>query len=167
MKLVWHRLLATVAAMAVSANVTAGVGGEKIGRASAADSKSPPVALITGSDRGIGFALVHELAARGWRVIATCRDPGNAEALKTFAAGDSRVVVEALDVADDAAIEALSTRYRGQPIDALVNNAGIAGGLGSESLANLSPEEFTKVFARKYLCAAENIRSLPGASGGQ
>lgn len=108
-------------------------------------AKLPPVALVTGSDRGIGFALVQELAGRGWRVLATCRDPAHAEALNTFAAGNPRVTVETLDVTDNAAIEALSARYRDQPIDALINNAGIAGNLGTAGLGSLSPDEFAQV----------------------
>jgi NAD(P)-dependent dehydrogenase (short-subunit alcohol dehydrogenase family) len=109
------------------------------------ENRSPPVALITGSDRGIGFALVQELEARGWRVLATCRDPEHAEALKAFAAAHSRVTVDALDVSDNAAIETLSKRYSGQPIDALISNAGIGGGLGSPGLGSLSPDEFAQV----------------------
>ena len=108
-------------------------------------TKPAPVALITGSDRGIGFALVQELDSRGWRVLATCRDPEHAEALKTFSAAHSHVTVDALDVSDNSAIEALSARYRNQPIDALINNAGLSGGLGSAGLGSLSPEEFSQV----------------------
>ncbi len=42
-----------------------------------------------------------------------------------------RVVVEALDITEDPAIEALAARYRDQPIDALISNAGVAGDLGN------------------------------------
>jgi NAD(P)-dependent dehydrogenase (short-subunit alcohol dehydrogenase family) len=115
------------------------------GDTSATGSTSPPLALITGSDRGIGFALVQELETRGWRVVATCRDPGHADALHTFAAAHPRVTIEPLDVADNAAIEALSARYRGQPIDLLVNNAAIAPSLGSSGFGSLSPDEFAQV----------------------
>ena len=31
--------------------------------------------LITGSSKGHGFAFVKDYAARGWNVIATCRNP--------------------------------------------------------------------------------------------
>jgi NAD(P)-dependent dehydrogenase (short-subunit alcohol dehydrogenase family) len=145
MKVTLHRLLTTVAATAIAAGVTAAEPAAKPAHPGMSDSKAAPVALITGSDRGIGFALVQELTGRGWRVIATCRDPAGAEALKTFAASNPRVVVEALDVSDDAAIDALSARYHEQPIDALINNAGVGGGLGSSALGNLSAEEFARV----------------------
>lgn len=119
---------------------------------SGVDPKAPPVALVTGSDRGIGFALVQELATRGWRVVATCRNPGGAEALKSLAAAHPGVTIEALDVTDNTAIEALAAKYRSQPIDALINNAGIADNLvgmgkhpGGAGLGSLSPEEFAQV----------------------
>lgn len=149
MKSILHRrslaVLALAAATWLAGSMTAADAAQKAAAPSAAESKSPPVALITGSDRGIGFALVQELASRDWRVIATCRDPGHAEALKTFAAANARVTIEPLDVADNAAIEALSARYRAQPIDALINNAGIAGSLGNVSPGSSSPEEFAQV----------------------
>lgn len=149
MKSTFPRLLATVAALVAATSITASVTAAEVAakpvHAGTTDAKAVPVALITGSDRGIGFALVQELTGRGWRVIATCRDPSSAEALKSFAVSNPHVVIEALDVSDDAAIDALSARYHEQPIDALINNAGIAGGLGSSGMGNLNAEEFTRV----------------------
>lgn len=97
----------------------------------AAATSTPPVALITGSDRGLGFALTQELTARGWRVIATCRSPEKATELRAFAAANPGVLIERLDVADDAAIDALAAKLRGQPVDVLINNAGVMGRVGT------------------------------------
>lgn len=104
-----------------------------------------PIALVTGSDRGIGLALTEELARRGWRVVATCRDPEHAHALEAFAATHSRITLESLDVSDDAAIDRLAKKYRDQPIDVLVNNAGITGDLTREHVGAIEPEGFQKV----------------------
>jgi NAD(P)-dependent dehydrogenase (short-subunit alcohol dehydrogenase family) len=106
---------------------------------------TPPVALITGSDRGLGFALTQELTARGWRVIATCRSPEKAAELRAFAAANPGVVIERLDVADDAAIDALAAKLRGQPIDALINNAGVIGRVGTPRVEDLDPAELQRV----------------------
>lgn len=111
----------------------------------AAAMVTPPVALITGSDRGLGFALTKELTARGWRVIATCRSPEKATELRAFAAANPGVVIERLDVADDAAIDALATKLRGQPIDALINNAGVIGRVGTPRVEDLDPAELQRV----------------------
>ena len=104
-----------------------------------------PVALVTGSDRGLGLAVTQELVARGWHVIATCRTPDTATELKAFAAVHPGVMVEKLDVADDAAIDALSAKLRGQPIDALINNAGIVGEIAARGSGTLDPDEFQRV----------------------
>jgi NAD(P)-dependent dehydrogenase (short-subunit alcohol dehydrogenase family) len=110
-----------------------------------ARSPQPPVALITGADRGIGFALTRELTARGWKVLATCRDPVHAMALNAFAASHSSVRVETLDVANNASIDALSHELRDQPIDALIDNAGITGDFKAQRLATLGVATFQKV----------------------
>lgn len=87
-----------------------------------------PTVLITGANRGIGFEFVKQYAARGYRVIATCRNPAEAEALRQYAASHESVVVERLDLVDLAGIDALAARYAGQPIDVLVNNAALMRG---------------------------------------
>jgi len=82
-----------------------------------------PTLLITGANRGIGLELTKRYAADGWTVIAACRDPQTATALKTLRG----VNVEALDVTDYAAVDALAAKYSGTAIDLLLNNAGIYG----------------------------------------
>jgi NAD(P)-dependent dehydrogenase (short-subunit alcohol dehydrogenase family) len=103
------------------------------------------VALITGSDRGLGYALTQELVARGWRVIATCRTPEKAAELRAFAAAHAGVTIEKLDVSDNAAIDALAAKLQGQSIDALINNAGITGEIGAQGPTALDPDEFQRV----------------------
>jgi NAD(P)-dependent dehydrogenase (short-subunit alcohol dehydrogenase family) len=82
-----------------------------------------PTLLITGANRGIGLELTKRYAADGWTVIATCREPQSATALKAIPG----VTVEALDVTDYAAVDKLAQTYHGTAIDLLLNNAGIYG----------------------------------------
>lgn len=78
--------------------------------------------LITGCSSGIGLDAAHYLAARGWRVIASCRDPADVAARR--AEGLESVV---LDVADAASVQsAVAEAIAGGPISALVNNAAFA-----------------------------------------
>lgn len=84
--------------------------------------------LITGANRGIGLALARQYAAEGAEVIACCRDPEKAEALKELTAssgGDVRSM--RLDVANEASIASLKHSLGGEPIDILINNAGVSG----------------------------------------
>ena len=95
-------------------------------RAEAQASYTPTV-LVTGANRGLGLEFVRQYAARGWTVIATARDPDAAEELQSLAADRDNIAVERLDVTDFAQIDALAEKYRDQPIDVLLNNAGISG----------------------------------------
>lgn len=95
----------------------------------------PPTVLITGASRGIGLEFARQLAGHGWRVIATARDPAGATELNALAAADPDVRVEALDVTDHAAVDALAARYRDQPIDLLLLNAA----LGPEPATAVAP----------------------------
>jgi NAD(P)-dependent dehydrogenase (short-subunit alcohol dehydrogenase family) len=75
--------------------------------------------VITGSNRGIGLELCRQLAERGDRVIAVCREP-SPELQKLG------VQIEAgVDVTQDAGVAELAERLRGIPIDLLINNAGV------------------------------------------
>jgi len=103
--------------------------------------------LITGANRGIGFEFVKQYAAKGWQVIATCRDPDGAEELNAFAARHPAVIVERLDVLDHSGIDALAERYRDQPIDVLLNNAGLMRGPDKEqTIGSIDYGEFDRFY---------------------
>jgi NAD(P)-dependent dehydrogenase (short-subunit alcohol dehydrogenase family) len=84
-----------------------------------------PTILITGANRGIGLGFARKAAGEGWRVLGGCRAPAEAKELAAIA-GEVRAI--RLDVADHASIDAAARELKGQPIDVLVNNAGVYGG---------------------------------------
>jgi NAD(P)-dependent dehydrogenase (short-subunit alcohol dehydrogenase family) len=77
-------------------------------------------ALIIGASRGLGLGLAEEYLRRGWDVIATQR------ASSELARLQDRLLIETLDVADDAQIGALRERLDGVTLDLLFLNAGVA-----------------------------------------
>jgi NAD(P)-dependent dehydrogenase (short-subunit alcohol dehydrogenase family) len=90
-----------------------------------------PVALVSGSDRGIGREVARELATVGHRVIVTARDPERARraAEELARGGQALAQPEQLDVADPESVERLRARIEADPgrLDVLVNNAGVMG----------------------------------------
>lgn len=82
--------------------------------------------LITGASRGIGLGLARHHLEAGDTVIATCRKPSEANALKSLNGG-KRLSVMALDVTSDKSVAALKSEIGDRPVDILYNNAGIAG----------------------------------------
>lgn len=78
-----------------------------------------PSVLITGANRGIGLEFARQYAADGWAVIATTRDPSEADELR----GIGGVRVEQLDMVDIEAVAAFGQHIDG-PLDLLIANAG-------------------------------------------
>ena len=80
-----------------------------------------PTVLITGANRGLGLEFARQYAADGWQVVATCRDPDAAHALRSLAG----IKIERLELADLCAIAALGRRLAAREIDVFIANAGV------------------------------------------
>lgn len=115
--------------------------------AASAAPAQPPTVLITGANRGIGLEFARRYAALGYRVIATCRKPDAAPELQALAGKHPQFSVETLDVLDHAGIDALAQKLAGQPIDILLNNAGIPGNTRGQMFGKLDYPDFNEVMA--------------------
>jgi NAD(P)-dependent dehydrogenase (short-subunit alcohol dehydrogenase family) len=111
------------------------------------------VALVTGANRGIGYAIATGLAKRGIHAVLGVRDPGKGEA----ACADLRnqghdVSFEPLDVTDEKSIQIAVKRIRDRlsRLDILVNNAGILID-GSASVLNVGTDIVHKTLQTNVL----------------
>ena len=86
------------------------------------------IALVTGASRGIGKAILHELAGRGAHVIGTATSESGAAAIgEELAKAGLKGEGMALNVTDPGQVDAVVEAILGKHgrIDILVNNAGI------------------------------------------
>ena len=86
------------------------------------------LALITGANRGIGLAIARALASEGCDLVITGRDSRSLnKAVRELGTHGSAVLSQICEVRDPASVEELfaSIRRLPQPLDFLINNAGI------------------------------------------
>ena len=87
------------------------------------------VALVTGSNRGIGFEIAKQLAIKKIQVILTSRNSANGEAAvrKLARDGVKKVVAMELDVSNQVSVDSLLDEVEKAfgRLDILVNNAAI------------------------------------------
>jgi retinol dehydrogenase 12 len=106
--------------------------------------------LVTGANTGIGLATATALAARGGRVTVASRSAPKGEAAVAgivAATGNDQVRFLRLDLADLAAVRAAAAEFAasGEPLDVLINNAGVAGRRG------LTADGFELMFGVNHL----------------
>lgn len=124
------------------------------------------IVLVTGSNRGLGRALVRAaLEAGAARVYAGARQPEKLDAL--VAEARDRVIPLALDITDPASLAAAAARAA--DVTLLINNAGVlaASGVVASSADAVATEFATNFFGtlaatKAFLPALERA----GASGG-
>lgn len=129
------------------------------------------IAIVTGSDSGIGQAIAIAFAREGADVVVTYHtDRQGAEAtLEQVRQAGRRGLLQRLEVTDESSVEALfqSVEYEFGPPDILVNNAGVGV---SAPVTELSTADFDKVIKTDlygpFFCTRAFLR-LRQARGGQ
>ena len=128
------------------------------------------VALVTGGNRGIGYAVSRSLAQRDITVVMGVRDPNKGvAACSRLQAEDLDVNFELLDVTDEAGIQTAVKHIQAQfgRLDILVNNAGILIDSAENALdvsrSTIEKTLETNVIAPLMLC--QNCIALMKAGG--
>ena len=98
----------------------------------------PQIAVVTGASAGFGAAFVRRFAAAGVKVVATARRLDRLEALA--AEHPDLILPLELDLQDTAAIRRALTSLPAShaEVDLLINNAGLALGLGPAQTAEVA-----------------------------
>jgi NAD(P)-dependent dehydrogenase (short-subunit alcohol dehydrogenase family) len=129
------------------------------------------LAVITGGNRGIGLAVARALVREDCNIVITGRDGPVLQAAFTELTKNTRVEITPLrcDVAKPEDVEALfaALAKKYHTIDALVNNAGMAHGLGP--VDQLSLETWRQVIDTNltgmFLCTREALKLMrPGGT---
>lgn len=133
--------------------------------------------FITGTSTGIGKATAKLFQAKGWRVIATMRNPGNEKELSEL----DNVTILPMDVTDPELIRSTVEKATSKfDIDVVVNNAGygLMGALEAFTDENITKQidtnflgtvrvtkEFIPVFRKAQKGMFINVTSIAGHTG--
>ena len=93
-----------------------------------AKTQATPIAIVTGASSGVGLYAAQALVARGWHVVAACRDLAKAhQALQALRVDPAQRTLLPLDLGVQASVRAFTQAFAatGLPLDALVCNAAV------------------------------------------
>ena len=138
----------------------------------AAGGRKHGVCLVTGGGRGIGAATARLAAARGYPVAIFFREreaEAQAVVADIVAAGGTALAVRA-DVSDEAAlVRGFAAADALGPLELLVNNAGIVGGMGRlETVTGAMLDTLVRTnIVGAFLAAREAARRMSTRHGGR
>jgi len=124
--------------------------------------RTTPSVMITGANRGLGLEWTRQYAEAGWRVLASCRRPEEADDLKALAASHPRVSVHRLDVTDSEQLRTLQLDLEEARIDVLLNNAGVYLDKFMGDFGSIDYEVWLRTFAVNTLGAVRVSEAFIG-----
>jgi len=119
------------------------------------------VALVTGANKGIGFATARQLAQLGLTVAIGARDEARGvEAAATVAGEGGKARWVALDVTDQTSIDAAAARIEREfgRLDVLVNNAGV--GLANKPASTVEMAAFRQTLDTNLFGAFATLQAF-------
>lgn len=116
------------------------------------------LALVTGATSGIGRAFADRLAAQGYDIVAVGRDSARLDAL---VADHPEVTIRAVvaDLSTARGIDSVAAVAAAEPVDVLVNNAGVAHYM---PLADLPADKASELVHVKVLAPTLLTRAVLG-----
>ena len=123
--------------------------------------------VVTAGASGIGFAIAELLHKQGVRVAICDIDRAALDKASLDLVG---CIAEQADVSDNSEVEAFFYKVQNEfgGLDALVNNAGIAGPTGN--LEDLSPDDWRRCIdvclTGQFLCSRQAIPMIKASGAG-
>lgn len=119
-----------------------------------------PVILIVGASRGLGHAMAEEFLKKGWNVLGTVR--GTRRTLLHDLADHypGRVEIEVLDICEPEQLCALEARLAGRTFDTLFVNAGTTNRDPTQTIGEVSTQDFMHVMLTNALAPMRVIEKL-------
>jgi len=120
-----------------------------------------PTILLIGASRGLGHAMAAEFLKRGWNVTGTVRAGSGRTLLHDLAdAHPARVDIETLDITRPDQICALRERLSGRMFDVLFVNAGTTNPDPTQTIGEVSTEDFVNLMITNALSPMRVVESL-------
>lgn len=131
------------------------------------------IALVTGASRGIGKATALQLASEGYTVAVNFHHNIKAatEVINQIVDAGGKAFAVRADISDESQVMAMfdSIDREGEPLAALVNNAGIL--FEQSSIEHLSAERINRVLSTNvtgyFLCCREAVKRMSHKHGGK
>ena len=115
--------------------------------------------LLIGASRGLGHAMAAEFLKQGWNVVGTVR--GGGTPLHDLAdQHPGRIGIETLDICEPDQIAALRDRLSGRVFDMLFVNAGITNRDPTQTIGEVSTDDFVQVMVTNALSPMRVIERL-------
>ena len=132
-------------------------------------SRSTRTILLVGASRGLGHAMAAEFLRKGWNVVGTVRGGKTRTPLHELAeANPDRIEIEILDIVEPAQLEALHDRLSKRTFDILFVNAGTTNPDPTETIGEVSTDDFVSLMITNSLSpmrVIEKLEHLVSATG--
>jgi NAD(P)-dependent dehydrogenase (short-subunit alcohol dehydrogenase family) len=120
-----------------------------------------PTILLIGASRGLGHAMALEFVGKGWHVVGTVRAGRASTPLHDLArAYPDQLEIETLDITSSEQLHALHGRLAGRVFDALFVNAGATNPDPTQTIAEVSTEDFVNLMMINALSPMRVLETL-------
>lgn len=128
-------------------------------------SEQPQIAVVTGSNRGLGYAIARKLGQQGIKVVVTSRREAEGLAAKEQLISEGiQADYHPLDVTDSESIQQLANWLKNTygKVDILVNNAGVnpSGQVEEADLLTAQAETILSTFSTNVLAVIQLCQAL-------